>query len=443
MSEDIRKRVIEIVDQKRDEIVKFAQELVRTPSVTGNEAAVQKITAHKLEKLGLEMDIFNLNIKILSKHPGFIPLEEYRKSYEGRPNVVGTLKGTGGGRPLILMGHVDTVPVEDKSKWKHGPWGAEIENGRLYGRGAFDMKGGVAAINMALECILEAGASLKGDVIIENVIEEEAGGNGAIACAQRGYRADAGIIAEPSGFAIAISNRGAQYFRITVPGEAGLLEVKWGSPNAIEKAMYIYDAVDKFSLMRQKEVTHLPSYKFYDFKPEEIPDPTLAALARMFVENVAPLGICKIKAGKWPSSLPDECVMEGSIECLPDEDIKAVRERFKEYIERVARADPWLREHPPKVEWFGLWLESCLTDPEHPIIPTLKKNYNEVTGFEPIVIGGGGSDLRCLTKYAETPAVVFGGGTGEGAHGIDEYVEIDSLIDSTKTIALTILDWCS
>lgn len=441
MSEDMRARIIEMVDKKRNDIVKFTQKLVQIPSVSGSEGEVQKVTAHKLESLGLKMDVFDVDVELLSKHPGFVPLEDYRKSYGGRPNVVGTLKGTGGGRSLILQGHVDTVPVEDKSKWKHDPWGGEIENERLYGRGALDMKGGVVALNMAVECLLEAGISLRGDVIVENVIEEEAGGNGAIACAQRGYKADAGIIPEPLPF-ITISNRGAQYFRITVPGKAGFLEEKWGTPNAIEKAILLYDAVDKFSLMRQKEVTHLPSYVFYEFEPEKIEDPKLAKMAQIFMENVVPLGVCKIKAGTWPSSLPDKCIMEGSIECLPGENIKEVRRRFKEYIERVAYSDPWLREHPPNIEWFGLWLEPCVTDSNHPVIGILRKIYRELTNIDPLILGGGGSDLRCLTKYAETPSVIFGGVRGEGAHGIDEYLEIDSLIDSTKMIVLTILDWC-
>jgi len=443
MGNAMRTRVLETIDEKRDEIIKFVQRLIQTPSVVGDEGEIQKIIAKKLEGLGLEMDVFDTDVELLSKHPGFIPPEDYHKNYEGRPNVVSSLKGKGGGRSLILMGHVDTVPVENREKWTHDPWGGEIENGRIYGRGALDMKGGIAAQIMAVECLLETGILLNGDVIIENVIEEEAGGNGATACAQRGYKAEAGIYTEPSGLCfIGVSNRGAQFFRITVPGVAAGIEAKWGTPNAIEKAIYVYDAVDKFSLMRRAEVTRLPSYKIYQVDPEKIPDPELAKLAQISMENIAPLGVCKIKAGTWPSSLPDVCVMEGSIECLPGEDIKEVRERFKGYIETVAKTDPWLKECPPAVEWFGLWFESCQTDIKHPIISLIQENTEKVVGITPIPIGGGGSDLRCLVKYANTPSVVFGGGNGRNMHGIDEYLELDSLINSTKILALTILDWC-
>ncbi|MEM3129715.1 MAG: M20/M25/M40 family metallo-hydrolase, partial [Nitrososphaerota archaeon] len=227
MKNSIREKLLSTIENKRKEIINFAQKLVRIPSITGEEGEIQKFIAEKLSNLGLELDVFEIDIEELSKHPFFIPLEEYRESYKNRPNVVGILKGRGNGKSLILMGHVDTVPVENRLLWKHDPFGGEIENGKLYGRGALDQKGGVTAQIMALESIIEAGISLKGSVIIENTIEEEAGGNGALACAVKGYTADAGIYTEPSGYMIGISNRGAQFFRIIVPGIATGIEAKW------------------------------------------------------------------------------------------------------------------------------------------------------------------------------------------------------------------------
>jgi len=442
---DAKKRsvLLEKIEEKRSGIIEFARKLVQTPSETGKEGEIQKLMAKKLQGLGFQVDIFDIDIELLSKHPGFIPLEDYRQTYEGRPNVVGLLKGTGGGRSLIFMGHVDTVPVENEKVWKHNPWGAEIEDGKLYGRGALDQKGGVAAQNMAVECLLEAEISLRGDVIIENVIEEEAGGNGATACAQRGYKADAGIYTEPSGLEfIGVSNRGAQFFRITVPGVATGIEEKWGTPNAIEKAIKLYNAVDDFSLLRQAEVVHLPSYELYGAELEAIPSPELRARAEAYMMNVVPTGVCKIHAGTWPSSTPEACVLEGSIECLPSEDIQKIKRRFKEYLERVAEADEFLKKNPPKIEWFGLWFEACQTDPNHPIVGLIQKNCSEVAGITPIPRGGGGSDLRCLVKYANTPSVVYGGGSGANFHGVDEYLDIESMIQSTKILALTMLDWC-
>jgi acetylornithine deacetylase len=443
MDPEKRSMVIRKVEEKRRDIIQFAQKLVQTPSDTGKEGEIQKVIEKKLRELRLKLDIFEIDLELLSKHPGFVPLEDYRASYKGRPNVVGSLKGTGHGRSMILMGHVDTVPVENRNLWKHDPWGGEIECGKLYGRGALDQKGGITAQNMALECILESGISLRGDIITENVVEEEAGGNGATACAQKGYRADAGIYTEPSGLeTIGVSNRGAQFFRLTVPGVATGIEEKWTTPNAIEKAIKLYNAVDNFSLLRLAEVCRLPAYGLYTFDLSKISSTEERLRAEAYTRNVVPTGICKINAGVWPSSTPEACTMEGSIECLPGEDIHEVKRRFKEYLEKVAETDDYLRKNPPKLEWFGLWFESCMIDVSHPIVSLVQKNTNEVTKVTPIPRGGGGSDLRCLVKYANTPSIIFGGGTGANFHGVDEYLEIESLIQSTKVIALTILDWC-
>ena len=344
-----RQEVVRKIDEKKDDIAKFIRNLVRVPSESGNEGEIQKILAKELENIGLQMDVFDIDFNLLSKHPGFVPSENPQPSYAGRPNVVGLLKGTGGGRSLILMGHVDTVPVENRTLWKHDPWGGEMEGGRLYGRGALDQKGGVAAQNMAIKCLLEAGVSLRGDVITENVIEEETGGNGATACAQKGYTADAGIYTEPFGLeSIGVSNRGAQWFRITVPGVAAGIEQKWGTPNAISNAIKLYNAIDDFSLLRQAEVAHLPAYELY-----KVDVLTLDESMR----NVVPTGVCKIHAGTWPSSTPEACIMEGGIECLPGENIEEIKRRVREYVDKVAETDQYLKENPPRLEWFGLWFE--------------------------------------------------------------------------------------
>ena len=441
--DDKKRAILQKIEDKRFEITEFAQKLVQTPSETGKEGEIQKIIATRLESLGLRLDTFEINLDVLAKHPGFVPLESHSMTYEGRPNVVGLLKGTGGGRSLVLMGHVDTVPVENVSLWKHNPWGGEIVDGRLYGRGALDQKGGVAAQNMAIECLLEAGVPLRGDVIVENVIEEEAGGNGATACAQKGYKADAGIYTEPSGLeTVGVSNRGAQFFRITVLGAAKGIESKWGTPNAIERAMRLYNAVDDFSLLRQAEVIHLPAYQLYKIDPEKFSSDEERLLVEEYARNVVPMAVCKFNAGVFPSSTPETCVLEGSMECLPGEDIHEIKRRFKEYLEKVSESDEYLQKNPPKIEWFGLWFESCEVDPNHPIVGLIQKNSRETTGIIPMPRGMGGSDLRCLVKYANTPSVVYGGGNGGGFHGTDEYVVVESLIRSTKIIALTILDWC-
>lgn len=143
----------------------------------------------------MTVDIWEPDINELKKHPGYVPTTQ---NYKDRPNVVGFQKGKGSGRSLLFNGHVDVIPPGPLSAWEHNPWSGEVENGKLYGRGSSDMKSGLAAMTMALDAIIESGITLKGNVILEYTIDEEFTGNGTLACVQRGYKADCGIVCESS-----------------------------------------------------------------------------------------------------------------------------------------------------------------------------------------------------------------------------------------------------
>jgi acetylornithine deacetylase len=286
------------------------------------------------------------------------------------------------------------------------------------------MKAGLAANIVAVEALKESGAKLKGDVILESVVDEEAGGNGTLACVLRGYRADAAIFSEPLGLNfVCPASRGAQFFRITVPGKSVGIEYLYQGANAIEKAIRIYEAVSDFALVRQVEARH----PLWDAYPPDIPK--------------VPTAICKINGGEWPSSTPTKIVMEGSLECLPNEDLNEVKKRFKNYIMRIAQLDPWLLKNRPVVEWFGLSMEPSEIKPDHPIVKQVVQETKAITGAEPMVVGGGGSDQRLLTRCANTPSILFGPG-GKDQHGVDESIELGEVLKFTKIIALTILEWC-
>jgi acetylornithine deacetylase len=290
------------------------------------------------------------------------------------------------------------------------------------------MKGGLSAMLMAVAALRLAGASLAGDLVVESVVEEEAGGNGTLACALRGYRADGGIIADHSGSdSVILGNRGAQFFRITVYGQEAGIEEKWRTVSALDKAFILYQAVEAFSLLREAHAEHMEVARYYAHGSHS--------------KTKVPTGVCTMRAGSWPSSIPGRCIMEGSLECLPGEDIHAIKASFADYVARVAQADPWLREHPPYLEWFGLWFEASMTDPQHPIVSELKRACTHVVGSDPTITGGGGNDLRCLTLYAQTPSVIFGPG-GANFHGVDEYLDIDQLLTVTKILALSAIGWC-
>ena len=169
-------------------------------------------------------------------------------NYDNRPNVVGTFRGTGGGRSLILNGHIDTVTVEPEEAWTRNPFSGDIDTGLMYGRGTSDMKGGLMAAVMAMAYLLEAGASLKGDVILQSVVNEEHAGNGTLDLVRRGYRADGAIVLEPTNNTIAVSHPGGLYWQVTVPGIVRSPGARWSGDeivgvSAIEKLPRIIDAL--------------------------------------------------------------------------------------------------------------------------------------------------------------------------------------------------------
>ena len=193
MSASVRQKLLQKIDENREKSITFLQQMIAIPSVTGDEAKIQKFLADYMANIGLDVDMWETDWDELKKHPGYRPVD---RGYEGRPNIVATLKGSGGGRSLLLNGHTDVIPVGGGEGWSDNPWSAKIKNGRIYGRGSADMKSGVASHIMAVECLKAAGLKPKGDVYINVVIDEEVSGHGTLDTVIRGYKADAGISGE-------------------------------------------------------------------------------------------------------------------------------------------------------------------------------------------------------------------------------------------------------
>jgi len=402
---------------RRDQVIELIQELVRLPSFEG-EGEVQAYISRWWRERNIEPDSWEPDIEQLRNHPAFVDVDY---DYEGRPNQVVMFKGQGGGRSLALNGHTDVVPV-DPAPWTHGdPWSGEYVDGRVYGRGSVDMKGGVACAMIVMDALLETGVQLKGDLHMQFVVDEENGGNGTLDAILRGYRGDATIFLEPtSPNFLVVSSRGAQFFRITVPGKEAPIEHTRTTVNVIEKAFVIFQAVQSYASWRASQADH----PLYDWDPTKIP-----------------VAVCKIQAGSWPSTFPSVCTMEGSLECLPGEDIEDTKRQFKAYLLAAASQDDWLKDNPPEVEWFGLRFESAETASDSALIREFTNSYERLTGDQPAVIGGGGSDLRLPILHADSPSALFGP-TGGAIHSTDEYVDIDSVMEVARILGRFILDWC-
>ena len=200
IDQNIIERICEQADMMQQESIALLQKLVRIPSVThppfGDEGPVQEYIAEYFRGMGLEVDVFEpSDVPGIEKHKGWWP----GLNYEGRPNVVGIQRGTGGGKSLILNGHCDVVAEGDHELWDEDPFSGIVKDGRLYGRGSVDMKGGIAAMTMALHCLKKSGIRCKGDIILESVVNEELGGyNGTLSCILRGYHAAAAMVPAPS-----------------------------------------------------------------------------------------------------------------------------------------------------------------------------------------------------------------------------------------------------
>ena len=217
MLDTLETRVIQQVQAGFPGAIEFLQALVRQPSLLGSERGAQGVVRQRLQHAGLEPEEWDLDVAALQHHPRFGPLD---LDYSGRPNVTARWPAQGtGGRSLILNGHIDVVSPEPLANWVHDPWGAVVEDNWLYGRGAADMKAGIAAMLLAVEAVRGAGLGLCGDVILESVIEEECTGNGTLACGLRGLRADAALIPEPMHLGACIGTVGVFWFRVRTVGE--------------------------------------------------------------------------------------------------------------------------------------------------------------------------------------------------------------------------------
>src|SRR5208282_4072183 len=251
---DSQQKVLSFIDQHKEDIVKFLRELISYPSVTGNERDIQNFISLWLRKeLAVRVDVWEPDLDELKKHPGYVPVE---KDYKDRPNVVGIYKGSGGGKSLLFNGHVDVIPTGPTDAWKSDPWGGLVEEGKVFGRGASDMKSGLAAYSMAMQAIIRTGIKLKGDVVLEYTVDEELSGNGTLAAIIRGYKADAGISGETSSLAVQPASIGRIWFDIHVKGKPAGVQRKWEGVNAIEKGYKIVKAVSDFEEIRMNQVRH-------------------------------------------------------------------------------------------------------------------------------------------------------------------------------------------
>ena len=407
------------VERRRDDAVRLLQELVRVPSTTGEEGAVQEKVEHAFRGRGLGVDVWEATGEETEPYRDHVGDQA---SYADRPNVAGNRRGRGGGRSLLLNAHVDTVAPGEPEAWHHDPLGGEVVGDRLYGRGSCDMKGGLVTHLAALDALEAAGAELLGDVTVTSTVGEENGGLGALSAVLRGYRADAALITEPTRLRLVPAQGGSLVFRLTVPGRSAHAAVRDEGVSALEKFVPLFEALRELERERNATLSH----PLYDH-----------------LENKVPINIGLVRAGNWASTVPEELVAEGRAGLIPGEEVETFKGQVLERLHAAAEGDPWLREHPPSLEWFGGQFAPAEVPADAPICEALKRAHVLAVGEEPVVEGVSyGADMRLFVRFGGTPCVMYGAGDVRDAHAPDEHINIPDLITATKTVAFLISAWC-
>jgi len=445
MSSQLKQRMFEYVDESEDEMVGFLCELISKKPVNPKvlepaegELQAQLWLQDKLEKFGFDkVDRVALDPK--------------------RPNLVGTVKGSGSGKSLILNGHCDVVPVTKKQleRWSTDPWRGQVKGGRVYGRGASDMLGGLTAIVWVARAFIENKVKLKGDLFVESVVGEESceGGTiGAAATVDAGYRAPFAIVAEPSSLEIQPVTMGTFLFTMTVWGKDNHTGAKnliahpqrYGIPHGNEVGV---DAIDKMLkyMAAFKELERNWAFRFR----HPLLDSGIAE------QGIAPttLTTTLIEGGTYVASIPGYCKISCQVYYPPMTTAKDMWNEVKETVKAVSSTDDWLREHPPTLlidksvegdnQYFPVWPPSDIPV-DHEGCKAIAESYRRIMKREPVYSGVKAVVDTTWFMKKGVPAVMFGPGNAftDNVHGIDESISIQTIKDCCKIYVDIVSDWC-
>ncbi len=414
MSEVTAQQISDAVDARAEEARGWLMDTIAFESTQGNEQEVQAYLKDQLDGLGMDAEYREIPDDIF-EDPEYSH-NENEMSYEGRYNLVATLEGAGGGRSLILQSHSDVVPGAD---WEEA-FDPQFDGEYVMGRGAMDDKGQIVMQTLALATIMNLGVELKGDIEQQIVIEEEVGGNGALALIRQGCSADGVIIGEGSSLNVFPANRGAIWFLAKTFGTPKHMGRRHEAENAIEHMMEVIQRMLEYEKELIAGSANYPLFERYE----------------------APVQLClgTIHAEGWPSMVAGECEMQGGVGFLPNKSMDQVKEELYEAV--METDDEWLKDHF-ELTYPKLHNDSYEIPGDHPLPVTL---HEAVTNFEPSseIFGWNVScDARLYNRLADLPTLVYGAADIDQAHSDNEKVSMTELINGAKGMALGLINWCN
>jgi len=415
-----RQAIIDAVEALRPDAVSMLCDLVRYPSLLGDEGPAQSYMADRFRGMGLRVHEFAIDEEKIKTHPGYSPS---LVSYAGRNNVVGIHRPAGpvSGKSLILNGHIDVVPIGAEALWSHPPFQPAIDGDRVYGRGAGDMKAGIVAYTMAFRALQRMGWEPAAPVYLQSVIEEECTGNGALACLVEGYRADAALIPEPVD-GVLTSQMGVMWLAIEVLGVPVHAAVAHTGVGAIEFTWYLVG-----KLLELERRWNAPSARHAHYRDHDHP---------------INFNLGKISGGEWASSVSTQCRADVRLGFYPGIKPSEVRREIEALLKAAYDAHPDRGSVRYRIAYKGFQAEGFLVDMDQPMIATLTQSHRDIAGAEAVLRASTATtDARFFHLYGGIPASCYGPLEGNG-HGIDEWVSIDSMQQVTAVLALFIARWC-
>jgi acetylornithine deacetylase len=393
--------------------------LVDKDTTLGNEEAGQGVIREAVGELGLDPVDVPMDPEALAAHPQASPFDW---DVRDKRNVVATWapEHRDGGLSLILNGHIDVVSPEPRSQWDRDPFTAHVEGEWLYGRGAADMKCGLAAILGAVRGLRELGLTPHAPVHLQSVVEEECTGNGALQTLLAGYHADAAIIAEPFGAAITTSQVGVLWFDVVIEGLPGHAAEAGNAASAIEASLTMIGVLREL----EAELNQAPPPPY-----DEYPHPIS-------------LNVGQIHAGDWNSTVPGECVTGFRIAAYPGSPLQDLRDRIERVVAEAAAASPHAFPQAPRVVYRGFAAEGYELAQDHLLVDALSSTYARQMGVPPALVATTGTtDARVFGLVGGIPSVCFGP-YAEAAHGVGERVYLPSVVETAQVIGLFVKDWC-